>query len=148
MDQDNQNQKIQTTKIHKLQIKPVVGTEDQFSVGSNTSVWLDGKRLQGVKSVKFDVAAKGVANVLIELVATLEVDVNVDLAHKEVKETDMVVRKQGILKPVLMYELGTAQAADVALKPEESGCASAGSKPYCSSCSCGKKEAFEKKHGG
>lgn len=74
------------SKIHKIQVRNKPGAEGKLTTGPNVEVLLDGNNLKGASFLKFEVGAKKVAKVLIELYAEIEVDVNVELGEKELKK--------------------------------------------------------------
>lgn len=65
--------------VHKLTIRNKPGTEGQPTRGMNTDIFLDGKPLRGASFIKFEVGAKKMAKVMIELYAEVEVDATVIL---------------------------------------------------------------------
>lgn len=143
--QDSQPVK-ETGKTHKLQVRNKPGTEGHISKGAITEVLLDGKPLKGVSFFKFEVKAGGVAKVMLEMYADVDVEIATELTHKELKSTGYETQLADGRKAVGLYELGNYSPKQIATTKVESGCSSAGSKPYCDSCACGKKEAFEKKN--
>ena len=46
--------------------------------GRNTCIEVDGKMLEGVKRVTFDVAAGGIANISIEMIGKIEIEAQID----------------------------------------------------------------------
>lgn len=74
------------SKVSKITIRNRPGAEGAITVGANTEILLDGKRLGGASFVKFEVHARKVAKVTIEMYAEVEVEANVPL--QIVKEVD------------------------------------------------------------
>lgn len=141
----------QTAKVHKVQIKNRKHAEDKISVGANMEVLIDGQPLRGVTFFKFEVKAKGIAKVMLEMYAEVEIDANVELNHKSMEPTDLTMGK----KSVALYQLGNYNPRGIATRLEpksdiatelrqESSC-NTGPLPFCGSCGCGKKEAYESK---
>lgn len=137
----------QTNKVHKLQVRNRPEADGKISVGARMEVLLDGQPLRGVTFFKFEVSAKKVAKVQFEMLAEVDIEVAAILPHKELKKTGYTKIEKGDTKAVALYEISSYSPRTIAVPeaPAETGCAVAGSTPYCSTCACGKKEAFEKK---
>lgn len=136
----------QKMKVHKLRIKNKPDREGKLSTGATMEVTLDGQPLRGVSFFKFEVKAAGVAKVMIEMFAEVDVEVEAALDKKKLKGTGY---KTSNGKALGIYELGNFHPKEIVTQSEESaGCANAEAdkKPYCDNCGCGKKAAFEKKN--
>ena len=59
---------------HKIYISNKRGSEGNISTGANTEVSMDGVALRGVKSIKYEVDAKSIGKVTIEMYAQLDID--------------------------------------------------------------------------
>lgn len=66
------------TEPCKIEIRQKEGSEDQIMTGANTQILLDGKPLKGVTGVKFEVNARGVAKVTLEMYANVKVIGNIE----------------------------------------------------------------------
>lgn len=141
-------------KMHQIQVrrKPQAdGGSTTVQTGANTEVYMDGKLLRGVSFFKFEVKAAGVGKVYMEMFADVDIDIESELPHKELKGTGL--KKIGSGPAVGLYEIGSYSPKAIAepiKDPQElanPGCASAeaAAKPYCDGCGCGKKAAYEKK---
>lgn len=134
-------------KMHKLEVRRKPQSEGStVQTGANTVVYLDGQLLRGVSFFKFEVKAAGVAKVYMEMFADVDIDLEVALPHKELKGTGY--KKVGD-KALAVYELSSYSPKEVVIKNDAPGCsnAEADKKPFCDSCGCGKKVAYEKKNG-
>jgi len=58
--------KLSKKKMHKIEVRQKEGSEGLMT-GANTEVFLDGKRLRCVTSLKFEVKAKGIAKLQLEM---------------------------------------------------------------------------------
>ena len=79
--------KIEKAKtIHTVKISQ--RDPNSLCTGANTLVFLDGKPLVGATSVKFEVAARGVGKVTIELLASVEIDETIvkDVDFKDISK--------------------------------------------------------------
>jgi hypothetical protein len=133
-------------KVHKLQIRNKPEEAGTLSKGANMEVLLDGTPLRGVSFFKFEVKSGSVAKVMLEMFADVDIEAAVHLSHKELKKTGMSVVRDGEKKAFSVYEIGSYFPKDIVQKEEPMGCSSAGEKPYCDSCGCGKKAAYERKN--
>ena len=77
----------QTAKVHKIQIRNKRPGEVQ--TGASTQLLLDGKPFRGVTFIKFEAKAKGVAKVLVELLADVEIDADLPVDVRVAKEKAM-----------------------------------------------------------
>lgn len=59
-------------KLHKIVIKQKEG--ERPAHGILTEVYLDGEKLRGVSSIKYSVAAGGLAKIEIEMLGSIEID--------------------------------------------------------------------------
>lgn len=138
----------QSATVHKIQIRNRAGHDGKISVGANMEVLLDGKPLKGVTFFKFEVKTKAIAKVMLEMYAEVDIDANFVIAHNSMEPTDLTINK----KSVALYQLGSYEPKGIATRLEpiatelrqESGC-NTGPLPFCGSCGCGKKEAYESK---
>ena len=64
-------------KVHKIKIKNSSAAQGRMSTGLNTEVYLDGKRLKGVKSFRYALDAKSMATVTMEIYAEVELEARV-----------------------------------------------------------------------
>jgi len=64
-----------------IELRPKPGTEGQLMTGANTQVLMNGEKLPYVSAFKFEVNARGIAKVTLELYAS----VNIIGTVKEVK---------------------------------------------------------------
>lgn len=101
--------------MQKVTIRNRPGAEGKLSVGSNMEVLLDGKRLGGAYFVKFEVHAKKIAKVTIEMFAEVEVEGNFAL-EKKTKESKKLTDRVG--KPVGIHELSNYTPQRMAYKKE------------------------------
>lgn len=138
-------------KVHKIQIKNKPGAEGELSKGGNMQVLLDGQPLKGVSFFKFEVKPGGIAKIVVEMFAEVDVDINTELPHKAMEPTDwkLVSDQNRKTSTLALYQLGSYSPKAIATKlkadePAESSC-NTGPAPYCSGCGCGKKEAYESK---
>lgn len=105
MSQSNDSSNPPTkSKAHKIQIRNRKGAEDRISSGANMEVILDGHRLGGASFVKFEVSAKKVAKVLIELYAEVEVEANILLGEPELLKVTGLSQNG---KPVARYAISS-----------------------------------------
>lgn len=76
------------SNVHKIQVRNRAGSEGKITVGANTEILLDGQKLKGARFLKFEVSAKKVAKVTIEMFAEVEIEANsVELRTTKVKGT-------------------------------------------------------------
>lgn len=92
------------SKCNKITIRNRPGAEGKISVGSNMEVLLDGKRLGGAYFVKFEVHAKKLAKVTIEMYAEVEVEAEAKL-ESQVKESKNITNSKG--KPIGIHTLSS-----------------------------------------
>ena len=92
------------TKPHKIQVRNSEGSEGTTTRGMNTQVLLDGVPLKFCKSFKFEVEAGGVAKVVMEMYAEVEMDIASELEKTELKSTDLVVQDD---KMIALYALSS-----------------------------------------
>ncbi len=87
----------QTAKVHKLQVRNK--QDGKIQTGATTEVLMDGLPLRGVTFLKFEVKAKGVAKVMIEMYADVEItsDLHVDIKVAKDREVE---HRLGSLEPV------------------------------------------------
>lgn len=90
------------SKCNKITIRNRPGTEGHVSKGGNMQVLLDGKPIGGAYFVKFEVHAKKVAKVTIEMYAEVELEADFELENTE-KESKDLVDLRG--RPVNLYGL-------------------------------------------
>lgn len=64
---------------HKIAVRKKPGTEGKISAGANTEIYLDGKLLAGAYFMKFEVHARKIAKVTIEMYAEVEIDAELEL---------------------------------------------------------------------
>ena len=102
------------SKPSKLSIRNRAGAEDALSVGANMIVLLDGVPVKGCTFVKFEVKAKGLAKVYLEMYATVEVDANVEVQQVGMKDTGFT--ENG--KLVALHQLGNYSPAKIVTKVE------------------------------
>jgi len=57
--------------MHKFEVKP--RDPEKISTGANTEVWMDGKKLSGCTGFKFEVTAKGVAEITLTMLASVNI---------------------------------------------------------------------------
>lgn len=142
-------------KMHKIEVRrrPISeGEGSTVQTGANTQVFMDGKLLKGVTFFKFEVKAAGVAKVMMEMYADVDIEIETSLPRKELKSTGARLLRDGGSKALGVYEIGSYHPKDIVEKIDDPqdlanpGCASAeaAAKPYCDGCGCGKKAAFEK----
>ena len=74
----------QTAKVHKIQVRN--RQSGKIQTGATTEVLIDGQPFRGVTFLKFEVKAKGVAKVLIEMYADVEIDTDLPVDVKIAKE--------------------------------------------------------------
>lgn len=98
--------------LSKLTVRQRPGTEHTLMSGSNTQVFLDGVLIKGATFLKFEVKAAKTAKVTIEMVASIDIDVNVDLEEKPPKDSGLAIDG----KPISIYQLGSPFAAAIATK--------------------------------
>lgn len=67
------------SKMHKITIRNKLSDTGKVMTGASTEVLLDGKPLKGATFVKFEVKAKGVAKVHIEMFADADIEVDLPL---------------------------------------------------------------------
>ena len=80
--------------IHKIQVRPRSGAENTITTGANTELYLDGKLLKGARFIKFEVDARKVSKVTIELYAQVELDAVADLELVETKKFSKTLELQ------------------------------------------------------
>lgn len=110
MSQSNENK--QRAKAHKIEVRRRPGSEGTIQTGATTQIYLDGKLLGGATFFKFEVHARKVAKVTIELLGEVEIDADVELGEPQVKPTDMTIKG----KPVSLYTLSSYGPKDIAIK--------------------------------
>lgn len=104
------------SKPHKVQIRNRPGAEGKLSAGANMEVLLDGKRLGGATFVKFEVSTKKIAKVMIELYAEVEIDANLELGEKTLKEETNLTTSNG--KPLARYTISSYSPVAIDIKKE------------------------------
>ena len=62
--------------MHKVKIYQ--RTEGQAMTGLNTIVELDGKKLDGVTKVTFEVSAGNIAKISLEMIGEINIDANIE----------------------------------------------------------------------
>jgi hypothetical protein len=82
------------SKFNKITIRNKLGAEDQTSKGANMEILLDGKKLDGAYFAKFEVHARKVAKVTIEMYAEVEIEANVETETNR-RESDELVHLDG-----------------------------------------------------
>lgn len=100
------------TKMQKLSIRNRKDEEGKLSKGANMIVELDGVPVRGATFVKFEVKAGGIAKVMIEMFAEVEVEANVEL-NNEVT-SGLGLECQG--KAVILKQIGSYLPAKIATK--------------------------------
>jgi len=76
---------ISMPNIHQLTVRNKSRNPEKIATGFNTEVLIDGQPLKGVKSFSFEVTAKNVGLVKIELYAHVEIDTYTDINIVEQK---------------------------------------------------------------
>lgn len=71
--------------MHKIEVRNRAEAEGKLSTGRNTQVFLDGKQLGTVSRLKYDIDAKGVGKVILELYAQVDIKANAKLKIKRKK---------------------------------------------------------------
>lgn len=87
----SQSESSPKSKYPKITIRNREGAEGKLSVGANMEILLDGKRLGSAYFCKFEVHAKKIAKVMIEMYAEVEIDMNTPLAEST-RESDYLVK--------------------------------------------------------
>jgi hypothetical protein len=100
-------------KPHHIEVRRRPGSEGTIQTGASTLIFLDGKPLGGAYFFKFEVNAKKLAKVMIELYATVDIDADVYL-DRTVEETDMTING----KPVAIHTLSSYSPVAIAVKKE------------------------------
>lgn len=76
------------SKATKIHVRNRAGSEGRLTVGANTEVLIDGVRLRGCQSIKFECHARKLAKVTIEVLAEVEIEaVTGDLKIARVRGT-------------------------------------------------------------
>lgn len=101
------------SKIPKITVRNREGAEGKISTGANTEVLLDGKRLGSAYFVKFEVHAKKIAKVTIEMYAEIELEANLPLESKT-KESPRLTNLKG--KPIGIHTLSNYEPHAIVLK--------------------------------
>lgn len=123
-------------KVHKLQIRNKQEADGKISVGANMEVLLDGAPLKGVSFFKFEVKARGVSKILLEMYADVEIDANVEFTSKNMEPTDLTLKEGQSIKAVSLYQIGNYEPKGIATKLEPIN--------NCGTCSCRKKDGHDK----
>jgi len=76
----------QTKGLHRIQVRNKAAGSGKVMTGASTEVLLDGVPFRGVTFLKFEVKAKGVAKVLVEMFADVEIDAELPLDVREAKQ--------------------------------------------------------------
>lgn len=77
----------QSNKVNKITIRNRPGAEGKLTVGANTQILFNDQPIGGACFVKFEVHARKVAKVTIEMFAEVEIEANVE-ELQVVKEKD------------------------------------------------------------
>lgn len=93
------------SSTHKIEVRRKPGSEGTMMTGATTEIYLDGNRLGGAYFLKFEVHARKVAKVTIEMFA----EVLIDDAIVELGEPVLKTSKGKRLAP---YVLGTYSPVD------------------------------------
>lgn len=113
MSQPTDTQSPQKGKPHHIEVRRRPGSEGTIQTGATTQVFLDGKLLGGAYFFKFEVQARKVAKVTIELYATVDIDADTYL-DETVEETDLTIKG----KPVAIHTLSNYSPRAIAVKKE------------------------------
>lgn len=89
----------QTKGLHKIQVRNKAENTGKIMTGASTEVLIDGVPFRGVTFLKFEVKAKGVAKVLVEMFADVEIDAELPVDVKVAKE-QAVEHSLGKFEPV------------------------------------------------
>lgn len=84
--------------------------------GANTEVLLDGKPIPGITFFKLEVKAGGVAKIMMEMVATVDVNAAVDLPYEEGFATGYETQTQDGVKSVVLRRIGSLFPTAIATK--------------------------------
>ena len=90
------------SKCNKITIRNRPGAEGKITTGSNAQVLLDDKPINGAYFVKFEVHAKKVAKVTIEMYAEIEFEGSFELEQTQ-KESKNLTDSKG--KPIGIHIL-------------------------------------------
>ena len=66
--------KIKKLKVHRIKVTNKPRSKNKTSHGAVTTVYIDGKPLHGATSFKYEVDARSLGKVTIELFASVEID--------------------------------------------------------------------------
>jgi len=71
--------RISTTPVHKITVRNKSEDPDRISTGPNTELFIDDQPLKGVRTFSYEVTAKGIGLVKLELYGNVDIDVHADL---------------------------------------------------------------------
>ena len=94
---------MKKSKPHKIKVRNYFDSKGELSRGANTQVLLDEVQLDFVTSFKYEVSAKNMAKVTLEMYGDFELDIEADLKKSKPKPTDFYVNG----KPVTLYTLSS-----------------------------------------
>jgi hypothetical protein len=114
MSQELNSKDTQRVKVNKIEVRRRPGSEGTLQTGATTQVFLDGKLLSGATFFKFEVGAKKVAKVVIEMYADVEIDADIHFDNPTVEETDLEIKG----KPVYLHTLSSYSPKAVAVKKD------------------------------
>ena len=95
-------------KAHKIEVRRRPGSEGTIQTGATTQIYLDGKLLGGAYFFKFEVHARKVAKVTIEMFAEVEIDAEVALNEPAPKD-----KKGKKLAPFVLSSYSPVQTEEI-----------------------------------
>ena len=71
-------------KIHKFVIRNREGSKENASIGANTEVLLDGKVLEGVMGLKYEIRGGGLGTLTLDFIGDIVAELNLPLSAEPV----------------------------------------------------------------